>query len=67
MQYLDKEPVFDLAMVESTYSNGSRQKFRYKGKTYHALIPEYSHDGRHLNENGRKIVAEQLLILLANL
>jgi len=65
--YREKEPVFDLALVESTYSNGSRQKFQLSGSTYYALIPEYSHDGRHLNEVGRKKVAEQLLISLANL
>jgi len=65
--YRDKEAVFDLALVESSYSNGYRQKFQYKGSTYYALIPEYSNDGRHLNEVGRKKVAEQLLILLAKL
>ena len=65
--YREKEPIFDLALVESTFLNGSRQKFQYNGSTYYALIPEYSHDGRHLNEVGRKKVAEQLLISLANL
>jgi hypothetical protein len=65
--YREKEPIFDLALVESTYSDGSRQKFQFKGNSYHALIPEYSYDGRHLNQKGRKIVAEQLLIYMANL
>ena len=66
-EYREKEPVFDLALVESTYSKGSREKFQHRGNTYYALIPEYSHDGRHLNEVGRKKVAEQLLILLSKL
>ena len=66
-EYTGKEPVFDLAMVESTYSNGSRNRFKADGNAYSALVPEYSHDGRHLNETGRKKVAEQLLIFLANL
>jgi len=66
-EYSEKEPVFDLALAESTYTDGSRQSFQHNGNTYFALIPEYSHDGRHLNEAGRKKVAEQLLILLANL
>jgi hypothetical protein len=66
-EYTSKEPVFDLAMVESTYSNGSRNIFKVNGNAYSALVPEYSHDGRHLNETGRKKVAEQLLIFLANL
>jgi len=29
--------------------------------------PDYTDDGGHLNERGRKIVAEQLLIFLSNL
>ena len=66
-EYGEKEPVFDLALAESTHTDGSRQTFQHNGNTYFALIPEYSHDGRHLNEPGRKKVAEQLLIFLANL
>ena len=66
-EYREKEPVFDLALAESTFSNGSRESFHHNGNYYYALIPEYSHDGRHLNELGRKKVAEKLLILLANL
>jgi hypothetical protein len=64
-EYNGKELIFDLAMIESTYSDGSRKKFQEDGNTYYALIPDYSHDGRHLNKVGRKTVAEQLLILLA--
>jgi len=29
------------------------------------MLPKYTPDGGHLNEQGRKNVAEQLLILLA--
>jgi hypothetical protein len=66
-EYTGKEPVFDLAMVESTDPNGSRNLFKVNSNAYRALVPEYSHDGRHLNETGRKKVAEQLLIFLADL
>ena len=38
--------------------------FTVTGKTYYSLISEYTRDGGHLNERGRKIVAEQLLIFL---
>jgi len=31
------------------------------------MLPQYTTDGGHLNEEGRKIVAEQLLIVLAEL
>ncbi len=65
--YLGKEPVFDLGRIESTFINGSIETFSKDGKVYSAMVPQYASDGRHLNEKGRKIVAEQLLIFLANL
>ena len=66
-EYNEKEPVFDLAKIESTYPDGRAETFKREGKTYYSLVPTYTHDGAHLNELGRKKVAEQLLILLANL
>ena len=65
--YSGKEPVFDIAEIESTYPDGKRCTFSKDGKTYYSLVPEYTNDGGHLNEKGRKIVAEKLLVLLANL
>jgi hypothetical protein len=65
--YLGKEPVFELGRIESTFADGSIETFKKDGKVYHAMVPQYASDGRHLNEKGRKIVAEQLLIFLANL
>jgi len=65
--YAGKEPVFDLAKVESTFPDGRRCSFSKDSKTYYSLVPEYTSDGGHLNEIGRKIVAEQLLIFLAKL
>lgn len=65
--YKGKEPVFDLAKIESTFPDGSRSFFKIKGKRYYSLVPEYTNDGGHLNEKGSKIVAEQLLILLTSL
>ena len=66
-RYDGKEPVFDIAKIESTYPDGTRSSFTKDGKTYYSMVPEYTYDGGHLNEKGRKKVAEQLLILLANL
>lgn len=66
-EFKDKDPIFDLATLESTFPDGSRATFTYDGKTYYRLIPEYAYDEGHLNEFGRKIIAEQLLIFLANL
>jgi len=65
--YEGKEPVFDLAGLQSTYPDGSQEMFTFKGSRYFALVPDYTDDGGHLNQYGRKMVAEQLLIFLANI
>lgn len=57
-EYKGKAPIFDLAKIESTCPDG---------KTSYAMVPDYTYDGGHLNETGRKKVAEQLLVLLADL
>ena len=66
-EYTGKEPIFDLSKIESTFPDGTRSSFTKDGRPYYSLISDYTHDGGHLNEKGRKIVAEQLLLLLANL
>lgn len=66
-QYKGKEPVLDIAEIESTYPDGTRSNFTIDGKTYHSLVTEYTDDGGHLNEVGRKKVAEQLILLMTNL
>jgi hypothetical protein len=62
--YESKEPVFDLAAIESTMSDGIRVSFIIDGKHYYFLNPAYTNDGGHLNNYGRKIVAEQFLIFI---
>ena len=65
--YAGKEPIFDLAQIESSYSDGERATFEWKGQAYERMIPEYGSDGRHLNGPGRQRVAEQLLVFLSTL
>lgn len=65
--YGSKNQLFDLATIESTYPDGTRSSFEKDGKTYYSLVPEYTSDGGHLNETGRRVVAERLLLFLANL
>ena len=65
--YAGKEPVFDLARVEATRPNGSMATFEWEGKTYLGMHRDYASDGRHLNEQGRRYAAEQLLVFLANI
>ena len=66
-KYMGKEPILDIALIESTNPDGTRSTFEVDGKTYYSLVPAYTKDGGHLNEVGRKKVAEQLILLLANL
>lgn len=66
-EYEGKEPLFDIAKIESTFPNGKRFTFSNNGKPFFAMVPEYTDDGGHLNKVGRRIVAEQFLIFLAKL
>lgn len=65
--YGGKAAVFDLAAIEATYPNGRQEVFHRNGKSYFSLVPDYTNDGGHLNELGRKVVAEKLLVFLAKL
>ena len=66
-EYQGKDPIFDLAKIESTYPEGRQLSLEKNGRIFYALIPEFTDDGGHLNAKGRKIVAEQLLFLLSEL
>ena len=63
-QYAD-DPVFDLAKVESTYPDGTRCSFEFDGKTSYAMVSRYSSDGGHLNEEGQRRAAWELVRVLA--
>lgn len=66
-EYEGKDPIFDLAKIESTLPDGKRESFTRDGGTYYSLIQDYTDDGSHLNEIGRRVVAEKFLIFLANI
>jgi len=66
-KYNQSDPIFDLATVESTYPDGSRSSFKYKGKTYYSLANEYTYDGGHLNKTGRYLAAKNLLKTLSEI
>ncbi|AKU91472.1 hypothetical protein AKJ08_1859 [Vulgatibacter incomptus] len=65
--YRGREPVFDLARVESTGTDGSVTTSSLGGRDVPMLIPAYTYDGSHLNEAGREHVARALVALLASL
>jgi hypothetical protein len=59
------KPLFDLALIESTYPDGSRALYSRFSLQFYGLVPEYTDDGGHLNNLGRFTVAEQLIHLLS--
>jgi len=63
-EYGGKEPVFDIARVESTRPDGSRELDQ---GGVPALVPSYTDDGGHLNATGRDLVARALVAFLASL
>ncbi|MCL2627045.1 MAG: hypothetical protein FWD46_09595, partial [Cystobacterineae bacterium] len=65
--YADKEPLFDLALAESTYPDGTRESFEYEGSQIPALVAGMSDDGGHLNAAGRAHVASAFGHFLAGL
>jgi uncharacterized short protein YbdD (DUF466 family) len=65
--YCSTEPFFDLALIESINSDGFRCYAVKGAEKVHVMVPEYTDDGGHLNSRGRKKVAEQLLISLAEI
>lgn len=65
--YRGKEPVFDLALLESTHADGTQEVMRDAGEEIRSMASEYTFDGGHLNEAGRRMVAAELLEFLAAL
>jgi len=63
-EYAGKEPIYDLAELESTYPDGKRCAFMNSGRQYYSLVAKYTFDGGHLNELGKKRAAENLLLTL---
>ncbi len=58
---------FDLANIESVNTGGFRCHAVKGEEKVYVMAPEYTEDGGHLNSLGRKKVAEQLLIILAEM
>jgi hypothetical protein len=65
--YSETEPLFDLALIESVNTSGFCCYISKGMENVCVMSPEYTKDGGHLNILGRWKVAEQLLIILAEL
>ena len=59
------ERIFDLAKFESTAPDGSRTRQEQDGMIYYSLVPEYSRDGGHLNDTGKRVLAAALIDFLS--
>lgn len=66
-RYKGNEPILDIAEIESLKPDGSVNYIDHMGKASLFLADEYTYDGGHLNELGRKSVAEEFLLLLNDL
>lgn len=66
-EYAGQKAFFDLAAVEATRADGSASFDTSNGVRVPSLVNEYTYDSGHLNERGRKVIAEQFLGLLASL
>jgi hypothetical protein len=63
--YAGREPVFDLALVESTLADGTRSTVEWNGRKVPVLASRFTDDGGHLNEEGRLRAAREFLAVLA--
>ena len=64
--YAGREPIFDLARVESIAPDGSMVMVSWNGVTAPAMSPAYTDDGGHLNARGRAIAAQEFVTVLAS-
>lgn len=65
--YSGKEPIFDLGLMETINPEGLRCYAVRRGVRVPVMAPAYTDDGGHLNSQGRTRIAEQLLIVLAEM
>jgi len=63
--YSKTEPIFDLTLIERVNPSGFRYFATKRAEKVFVMVSEYTEDRRHLNEERRKRMAEQLLIILA--
>lgn len=60
-----REPLFDIAALESASPNGTSTKYVVGDQEAYSLASEYTDDGGHLNELGRQLAAKELLRVIS--
>lgn len=63
--YGGREPIFDLARVESTTPEGAVMTVEWRGSVAPVMVPAYTDDGGHLNSVGKLRAARELIAVLA--
>lgn len=63
--FAGREPLFDIARIESGRTDGGRAAYPVGDQQIEVLADENTRDGGHLNQHGQRIVARELLNLLA--
>jgi hypothetical protein len=63
--YAGREPIFDLARVESIGPDGTQATVEWDGVLAPALVPAYTDDGGHLNHAGRLRAAQEFVAVVA--
>jgi hypothetical protein len=63
--YQGREPLFDLARIESRDPRGEAVMVEWQGKVVPAMAPALTDDGGHLNEAGKLLAGRELLAVLA--
>jgi lysophospholipase L1-like esterase len=63
--YAGREPLFDLATLESTAEDGSKTLTTWGDTRTPAMTPAYTDDGNHLGPHGERVAARSLAGVLA--
>jgi hypothetical protein len=63
--YAGREPIFDLARLESIAPDGTQATVEWDGTVAPAMVPAYTEDGGHLNHAGRLRAAREFVRVLA--
>lgn len=65
--YQGREPIFDLARIESTAPDGKAVTVEWNGIVAPAMDSLYTDDGGHLNDEGKLRAARELISVLASI
>lgn len=62
--YSRSSQILDIAAIKSTLPDGLTCGIRYRNELVPALAPNYTHDGGHLNSEGKHRVASEFVHLI---